>query len=410
MAILDAIIVGDMVFNWLGIRGIKYIEKTKAIQSDLTNDVIEKINKEGIYHLTTKENAEKIMESGFIAPTTKKVDNHFMKSRYENKYAQLVYMFAGKPDMYALRKNMTRAFGDKEDGTFYAIKHTPDKYEMENYTKRLEDGAILYEGKLDLQNSNPQLVRMKLEKGKLVEIPLDEKVVPEPFVKKKILTKLASWGTIYKEAGIAIKNSFTPKYRKEMRQLRQQRKLDNKLLRQLNLEKAEKNLELDYEDKSYTLTTGKDRIVDGKILSEFILTNPKNDERRTIYTDRFDISSTSEEKLKSFFYQTIDTNSKLDQYVGRPKFKDGNVIQSIDKEFEEHFSKKQEARSKTDPIYKAMTEKGKKQLNFFERIYKSVPAPFRKNAQDYIAFVKGKKMEKKQEKNIDTKEVLGEER
>ncbi len=56
-------------------------------------------------------------------------------------------MFAGKPNIFMLSKNMAHCFGDKSDGTFYAIKHNPSTEDLENYTQRYNDGAITYEGK-----------------------------------------------------------------------------------------------------------------------------------------------------------------------------------------------------------------------------------------------------------------------
>ncbi len=109
-------------------------------------------------------------------PSKGVVNNHFSKSKNVSSFADYVYMFAGKPDEFLLNKNLSHIIDSKSDGTFYAVKHTPDKYEIENYTKRLQDGAVTYEGRLDIKNSNPQIVRLKLEKGKVVEIPLDEKV------------------------------------------------------------------------------------------------------------------------------------------------------------------------------------------------------------------------------------------
>ena len=40
-----------------------------------------KILEEGIYHITTKENAENIVKSGFIMPSKGAVNNHFSKSK-----------------------------------------------------------------------------------------------------------------------------------------------------------------------------------------------------------------------------------------------------------------------------------------------------------------------------------------
>lgn len=64
------------------------IEITKSIHKDIKDDTIKgKILNEGLYHITTKENTDKIMNSGYIKPTRGILNNHGLANR--------VYMFAG---------------------------------------------------------------------------------------------------------------------------------------------------------------------------------------------------------------------------------------------------------------------------------------------------------------------------
>ena len=56
----------------LGVGGVKLLynlEKIKSIQTNLDESTKRKILEEGIYHITTKENAENIVKSGFIMPS-----------------------------------------------------------------------------------------------------------------------------------------------------------------------------------------------------------------------------------------------------------------------------------------------------------------------------------------------------
>lgn len=384
----------------IGIVTIGNVEMMKSFQSDLKDKTKQKIVTEGIYHLTTRENAERILESGFMMPSKGVVNNHFSKSIHGKGFADFVYMFAGKPDLYMLSKNLSHRLGEKNDGTFYAVRHTPDKYEIENYTERFQDGAITYEGKLDIANSNPEIVRFKLEKGELVEIPLDEKVEKPSFMKRTIRNgklRATNIKSTYKEIFGAIKFSVNSKSKKKFKELKQQRKRENKLLNQINSEKSEKTFILKNGNK---VKTGKDKFVDGRILSEFTLVTEAGEDK-CIYLDQIDVSSISEDKMIEFFDKNIDFDSDVPQYIGRPRVKEDIVTQEIDTNFNSHFIQKQKTKKTTDPVYaRIMREsKSKKQLSVLKNIYDTTSAKHRKQAlsffenlksvgKDFIEFIK----------------------
>lgn len=373
----------------IGVSAVKNVEKLKSFQADLKDETKQKILTEGIYHLTTRENAERIVESGFMMPSKGLVNNHFSKSIHGKEFADFVYMFAGKTDLYMLSKNVSHRLGDKNDGTFYAVKHTPDKYEVENYTERFQDGAITYEGKLDIANSNPEIVRFKLEKGKLVEIPLDEKVEKPSFIKRTLRNRklrATNIKSVYKEILEAIKFSVSPKSKNQFKELKQQRKRENRLLNQINLEKSEKVFVLENGDK---VKTGNDKFVDGRVLSQFSLVTSEG-QSKDIYLDQIDVSNISPNELVEFFESNIDFNSELPQYIGKPRIKDGNVIQKIDNDFNKHFIKKQETKKVTDPIYAKIIEgsKSKKQLSIFKKIYETTSAKHRRQALSVLQNIK----------------------
>ena len=387
---MDPVIAIPLV-SYSAMKTVGYVEKSKSAQMDLSDETKKKIFEDGIYHITTKEKAIKILNSGFIAPSTGKLNNHYSRSRNNDEYADFVYMFAGKPDAAMLVKNMSHSFGDKKDGTFYAIKYTPDKFEIENYTERLQDGVITHEGKLDFVNSKPQIVRMKLEKGKLIEKELDEKVkennIPKRIIKNSI-TMTKSVISTYKEIFEGATYLFSTKKRHQLKDLIAQSRMRSKLLKQYNSEKTRKNMTITIDGTDYTLSTGNDKYIDGRILSEFELADGDSEKTRRIFTEQLDISAFSEETLKSFFSQGINENTDLDQYIGMPKIENGEVTQSIDREFEEHFQRKQEIKRKTDVIYQNMTEKSKKQYGFFRKVFNSTSAKARNEAQRIISDIK----------------------
>lgn len=222
------------------LRGGYMAEKLKSMQLDINDKTKRKIEEEGIYHFTSKENAEKIIASGNILPTKGILNNHFSKSRDGSKFADYVYMFAGLPSDYDLTKNLP-VFRNG-DGTIYAVKHSPDKSDLENYTQRFEDGAITYEGVLNLQNSHPEIVRFIQKNNQLIQIPInmeiEEKANNAP---KEVMSR------IIKIAKVSCKEMFkmTTFYDKDhkLKDLRQKRKLENKLIKQYKDEEYRNRLE-----------------------------------------------------------------------------------------------------------------------------------------------------------------------
>ena len=375
----------------LGVGGVKLLynlEKIKSIQTNLDESTKRKILEEGIYHITTKENAENIVKSGFIMPSKGAVNNHFSKSKNGSSFADYVYMFAGKPDKFLLNKNLSHIIDSKSDGTFYAVKHTPDKYEIENYTKRLQDGAVTYEGRLDIKNSNPQIVRLKLEKGKVVEIPLDKKVEIFKRIKGKSASILATAAEL-KQAGMIY---FDKERKSKLKECIANRKLENKLLRQYNLEKARKTFYMEHDNKKYEISTENDKFVDGRILSEFNLYDVEKDESKKIYTDRLDVSSISKEKL--------DYDLDNSQYIGSPEVVDGNLMVKKDEEFSKHFIAKQELKKendiKSEEILKR-EERAKKQLGIFKKIYEKTSIQTKIKAIQSIKNIRNRKKGRNEE-------------
>lgn len=223
------------------------VELTKKMQIKLDEQTRKTIMKEGLYHLTSKEAALAIMESGYIKPSKGKLNNHYAKSFSSNEAGEFVYMFAGKPNLFSLAKNMAHAFGDKSDGAFYAIKHIPSKDEVDKYRQRVNDGAITYDGQLLLDKSKTEIVKMKLEKGKLIEIPMEEEIKVNP-VKKKVIRCAGLAGLVVSSTQQllcdTLRFSVMPKNRAKIKQYIQERKLVNKILKQKELE------ERSYEKKS----------------------------------------------------------------------------------------------------------------------------------------------------------------
>lgn len=289
-------------------------------------------------------------------------------------------MFAGKPDLINFAGNLAQKFCEKNDGTIYAIRHKPDKFEIENYTQRLSDGAITYEGRLDLENSNPEIVRMKLDlqKGKLVEIPLD-KVVKKDNLPKRVfknsVCRIITFGSAFWRAVSDYVSASGLLFSKKAHRLIEQRRLTNKLLDQINKEKVRLNFKLSNKDTEYLLSQGDDKILDGKFLSEFKLRDANGDKQTSIYTDSTDFLRLPEDKLKEYFKNNIDFNSDLNQYIGQPVKNGEQIVNEIDTEFSAHFKAKQITLKKVQPLYdKLVEEKSKKQYGVFRRMFEKTNA------------------------------------
>ena len=227
------------------------VELSKKMQIALEEQTKNKIKEEGIYHLTNKQAALEIMKSGYIRPSKGKLNNHGAKSFTSNEAGELVYMFAGKPNLLSLAKNMAHSFGDKSDGAFYAVRHFPTDNEIDKYKQRVNDGAITYDGRLQLDKERTEIVKMKLKNGKLVEIPMDEQVKINP-VKKRVIRGAAIAGLVASSTKQllcdTLKFTVMPKNRAKVKKYIQERKLVNRILEQK--ENEEKELEGNPEKKS----------------------------------------------------------------------------------------------------------------------------------------------------------------
>jgi len=385
------------IIAWV-ITGAVRTEILKSKQLELTNEIKEKIANEGIYHITSKEAAEQIVQSGYFLPSKGIVNNHFTKSRYGDDFADLVYMFAGKPSKQLFNFNI----GDKlsPDGTVYAVKHKPNKYELNNYKERLEDGALTYEGRLDISNSEPELVRMKWEKDNLVEIPWDEPV------KNSIKNQIKSLPIIKSFAGVpdAFKSinknvRFKDKEGKLKRSIEIEKERQ-KMLEQYNNDTQVKNITIEKDGMQYIVSTMGTKINDGKALTGFRISREEDDFAKNVFTDAMDINSVSEEHLSTFLSDYMNENSVSSEYIGKPVVKDGEIHQEKDEEYSHHFYAKQLMVVKNDATYasyvKEEEDKKQSQMKALGNIFKSVSPSMRKEATNMIQTAKTKGLEIKQ--------------
>lgn len=140
---------------------------TKVIDKSETH---KKIINEGLYHLTTIEAANKIMESGYINPS------NGLTSLGNKK----CFFFPGIPNYINICIN-TANYANKYEMT--AIKLKVNEEELDSFKQRsFSDNAIIYEGKCILPKDRCEIVSLVLDlDGKNIivrEKKKDEEYIP----------------------------------------------------------------------------------------------------------------------------------------------------------------------------------------------------------------------------------------
>ena len=387
-------IAGILYAGILG-AGLK-TEYLKSQQMELSEEVKSKIQEEGLYHITSKESAMKIMESGFLLPTKGVVGNHFSNSRYGDGFADFVYMFAGKPNIEMYSNNLSHQIS--KDGTIYAVRYRPNEYDINNYTERLEDGAITHEGILDIANSKPEIVRMTIEKGQLVEIPLDAEIKRNPFQKlfnNKVINffKALPGATreLYKSA------TFKDTTGKLKRSIAIRRDV-NKMLKQYNNDSQIKEFSYEKDGESYGITTVGTKMIDGRPLSGFRISKSDGNLDKNVYMEALDITTISINDLGEFITSYMDREGVQSEYIGR-LVKNGHLEQEMDEGFMHNFNAKQLRAVKDNPVYAKYVERESKkktlQLKKLQQTFKKVPSKARQEALDIVKLAREGKFAQK---------------
>lgn len=122
------------------------------------NEEIEKnILEQGLYHITTPEAAEKIMETGYIKPS----------GNISSLGSKKCFFFAGTPDYQSLIQNVANIKGYE----MTAIKLNPTAEQLSSYKVRsYHDNAVIYKGECILEDKQAQKVTLVMdidEKGKI---------------------------------------------------------------------------------------------------------------------------------------------------------------------------------------------------------------------------------------------------
>lgn len=186
---------------------------TKMIYKSVVDyhDTFNKVVNEGLYHITSKDNANSIIESGQLKPS----------GHVNSLGTKKTFFFAGIPTLEELTTN---AAFELNNETLYAIKVNPSYLEMASFKTRIyNDKAIAYEGDYRLTKENSEQVELVYDYDKNKNIIIREKTKEEyknyeqPLeIKKelgansKLMTSLKGMGVSYlkefKSLGNVIKN------------------------------------------------------------------------------------------------------------------------------------------------------------------------------------------------------------
>lgn len=156
---------------------------TRAINTKVEEKMKEKILSDGLYHVTTEENAEKIMESGHIRPS-----GYFLSLG-----AKKCFFFAGTPSYKDLASNCA---SEAKKYEFKAVKIMPNEEELSKFKQRtFNDDSITYKGKCYLPEERTKIVDLVLdinEKGDIYTREKTEEELQNGYVPKEELTEKMS--------------------------------------------------------------------------------------------------------------------------------------------------------------------------------------------------------------------------
>ena len=350
----------------------KQLELSDEEKQDFAND-----SHRRFIHFTSEENARKIMKSGFLIPTKGILDNHFTRSidgKGRKKDSDMVYMFDSKNfsvDDYIrnLPKKRSPFNGCYE---YYAVSTRPDEHEIHNFKRRAQDGAITYEGRLDIDGTDTKLAKYVLtldEQGeyKFDEVDMDYEYTPS----QALLEKLDQDRMGNLRYGITTYLSEVKKSRASLKRFKAQRQeYKEQIRRKKEFAKANKQFIEEQKDKSYVFNKDGRTIVvknieyeevGGKKLQKLaIIENSEQTKEKRLeqvtslcYMDEFNIEDMEPEVAAEYFFNNLDRvrekQGATPEYIGLPlkNLETGEVENEYDTTYDKTFREYMERRADT---------------------------------------------------------------
>lgn len=164
--------------SFIAMYGISFIA-TKAIYTklDKSKEIHEEALNQGLYHITSDENCDKILKSGHIKPS------NIISSLGRRK----TFFFAGTPNFDVLSQNV-----DINQYEFSAIKIKPTEEQLEQYkVRKYRDNAVIYRGQCNLDDKQVEKVNLVLDIDKNGRVFSREKGKDEDYhPSKELLEKI----------------------------------------------------------------------------------------------------------------------------------------------------------------------------------------------------------------------------
>lgn len=375
--------------------------KTRGLTDEEKQEFIEDKDRRFL-HFTSKENADQILQAGCILPTKGVIKNHFTRkidSDGKSKNMESVYMFDSKAlNVEDYIRNLPK---DRSpfNGCFeyYAVSTRPNEHEIENFQKRAYDGAILYDGRMDIDKTDTKLTKYVLsldeqEKYKFDEVPLDFEYTPN----EKLMGKLKqdrqgmlkyTVKTYMSEAKKAKEASKKYKAEKpEYVEYIAKKKEFAKANKQFKEEEKEKNYIFEENGRTLTVKNLEYDMVDGKKLQKLaLIENSKgsknkdlSDVTKVAYMDEYDLGTMEPEVAKKYFFSNYDNISKsnLDspEYIGLPlkNLETGEIVNEYDESFKKDYEAKLQRKEYANKSYEKKLDSKKissKIKNFFSKMF-----------------------------------------
>lgn len=343
----------------------KHLELSDEEKIDILND-----ENRSFIHFTTEENAKNIMKSGYIIPSKGVINNHFstsMNSKGKKYFSEKVYMFDSKNfSVEDYIRNLPRKNSPYAGHyTFTAISMKPNEYNINNFSKRAIDGAITYEGRLDLSYTNTRAVKYALDLDEndeyiMKEIGLDEDYIPSRELLEKI--EKTKCGNIKYGINVFLKELKNAKSAK-IRYKANKDKYKEQINRRKNFAKAnrqllneEKQIDRVYsiDNKSLVVRKSGYEIIDGKKLQkvEVLGDGFENSDKKVteatkcFYMDDIDFDVYDSKDMAQYFCNNyehaINNSDKSPEYIGMPLkvLDDGSIINEYDEKFRANYINK----------------------------------------------------------------------
>lgn len=380
------------------------IEYLKSKQMELSEEEKQQFVQDDtrqFIHFTSEESAKKILQSGFLIPTKGMLKNHFTKSidsKGKRRDSEMVYMFDSanfsvNDYIRNLPKSRSPFNGCYE---YYAISTRPNEYEINNFKRRAQDGAITYEGRLDIDGTNTRLVKYVLgldEQGEYTfsEYGLNEKYEPSNELLEKLdKDKMGMLRYTLHTYNQDVKKSkqTMKKFKLEKDEYKSQIKNKKdfaKANRQFREEEKEKSYVIEKDGRKVVVKNVEYEVVGGKKLQKVaVIENSEKTKNmklkqatKLFYMDEYNLDEMTNKDMTEYFFNNLDKvqekQNDLPEYIGLPlkNIETDEMVNEYDNEFKKYIDSKQNVKIANDKKFDEL-KKSKKLTTKIKSLFSKI--------------------------------------